>query len=216
MEPPSEGPAGGPRSEFGRGRAGPFGAMVAQATRHPDIARGLATAYGALAPDERRHLIPLVAADASRHGADPLAALAVLLSAEEDPDLAHIIFDAMQRRTTDSEAHAELATWLAGDPECGSAVVARPLHGGLGELLALRWATTALRAHHEPLVRLTDLQGIVDRLTFVPRPGPVPPGVAIDTLATALWRQHRRGHRWPSQIARFVEVFNPPSALVGG
>ncbi|MFW6088029.1 MAG: hypothetical protein ACODAG_12540 [Myxococcota bacterium] len=191
--------------------------MVARATHHPEVARGLASAYGALPPDERRHLIPLVAADASRHGADPLAALAVLLSAEEDPDLAHIIFDSMRRRaTSDAGSQTGLATWLAGDPESGSAVVARPLHGGLGEILALRWAANALRAHHEPLVRLADLQGIVDRLSFAPRPGPVPPGVAIDTLATALWRQRRRGHSWPSQIARFVEVFNPPSALVRG
>ncbi|MFW6066743.1 MAG: hypothetical protein ACOC97_00275 [Myxococcota bacterium] len=188
---------------------------MAEATRHPDVAVGLAEAYCALSQDERWHLIPLVAADADRHGAPPGAALAVLLAAEEDARLARRIADVMMSVSMDTSARTRCTAWLAQEGDRGSAAVVRPLHAPFAEIVALWWdGHGAVEARHERMVHLDATDRTIRSLALDPPPRPTDFETTIDTLAGVLWR--RRKMPWPSDLARLADLFGPISPLVRG
>jgi hypothetical protein len=202
-----------PRSQGGppRGRAGPFGALLAAAARDPAAARGLALAYASLDVAGRERIVDAVVADAAAEGISASVALAPLLAVEEDPVVARVIADAIGREGgLGLEVSTGPRALLAGDEHAGGVLLVRPLHGTFVEVLALAWDRDRGVTHcvFDPLVDDGMAAANASRLPAALRFEEVPVGYAIDRIAPVLW-SHRRAHGvLPPGVERFADLFS--------
>lgn len=208
----SQGPHG-PRPTLvspARGRAGPFGALLAAAARDPAAARGLALAYGSLDVVGRGRIVEAVVADARAEGIAVSVVLAPLLSVEEDAENARAIADAI-----DAEGGRGLASTVgaralvAGDEARGGALLIRPLHGTFVEVLGVAWQRGEGLTHtvFEPLVDDSAASACLSRLPVDLRFEETPMRYAIDLLAPALWAHRRARRTLPNGVERFADLF---------
>ena len=194
-----------------RGRAGPFGALLAAAARDPAAARGLALAYASLDIEARGHIVEAVVADARAEEISASAALASLLAVEEDAGLAHAIARAMEEDGgIGLEVLAGPRALVAGDEEKGGVLLVRPLHGTFVEALALSWdeRDSITRSFFEPMIHDGDASHLVARLPEGLRFEEMPMRFVIDRLAPVLWAHRRRHGELPSGIDRFADLFS--------
>lgn len=194
----------GPKSiaSTDRARRGPFAALVAAAADDPGVTRGLALAYEALEPIERRQLVRAVTADAGAARVCSATALVALLSVEVDDAIARLIHESL--RSVDASAlrqrdQAQVA--VAGDSDRGRAVLSAPLHGDFVEILELEWTESRVdTSRWEPLAHRRDAEGRRERLAALT-------ATPIDTVARVLWNHRQLGGAMPSGIERFADLF---------
>ncbi|MBK8169103.1 MAG: hypothetical protein IPK60_02010 [Sandaracinaceae bacterium] len=203
-----------PRSTLlssGRGKAGPFGALLAGAAKDPAVARGLALAYGSLDVEARGKIVQAVVADARAEGISASAALASLLAVEDDADVARAIANAISE-----EGGAGLASTagpralVAGDEERGGILLIRPLHGTFVEVMGLAWKRDGGVTHaiFDPLVHDEAASGHTARLPDGLKFEEVPMSYAIDLLAPVLWAHRRANGALPPGAERFADLFS--------
>jgi hypothetical protein len=214
----SPGPRG-PRPSLvtpARGRAGPFGALLAAAARDPAAARGLALAYGSLDVVGRGRIVEAVVADARAEGIAASVVLAPLLAVEEDAENARAIAAAI-----DAEGGRGLASTVgaralvAGDEVRGGALLVRPLHGTFVEVLGVAWQRGGGVTHSvfEPLVDDSAASASLSRLPAELRFEEMPMRYAIDLLAPVLWAHRRANGALPTGVERFADLFAIASPL---
>lgn len=194
----------------GRGRAGPFGALLAAAVRDPAAARGLALAYASLDRLGRERIIEAVVADARAEAISVSAPLASLLAVEDDPDLAKQIAEAIA-----DDGGAGLASsstpraFVAGDEIDGGVLLVRPLHGTFVEALALAWKERGEITHqtYEPMIDDSNAKHLLSRLPPDLRFEEMPIRFVIDRLAPIVWTHRRKKGELPAGMDRFADLF---------
>lgn len=200
----------------GRGKAGPFGALLAGASKDPAVARGLALAYGSLDVEARGKIIDAVVADARAEGINASTALASLLAVEDDASVARAIANAINEEggiglqsTTGARA------LLAGDADEGGILLIRPLHGTFVEVLGLAWSRDVGVTHSlfDPLVHDEAAASHTARLPDTLHFEEVPMGYAIDLLAPVLWSHRRANGALPPGAERFADLFSIAPAV---
>lgn len=205
-----------PLANAGRGRAGPFGALLAAAARDPAAARGLALAYSSLDVLARAKIVEAVVADARAEGISASAALAPLLAVEEDAEVARSIADAINAEGGIGLASTVGARALvAGDELRGGVLLVRPLHGTFVEVLGLAWRRDGGVTHSlfDPLVDDSAASAHVSRLPADLRFEEMPMSYAIDLLAPVLWAHRRVSGALPPGVERFADLFSIASPL---
>jgi hypothetical protein len=199
-----------PLASADRGRTGPFGALVAAASRDASAARSLALAYAEHPPETRLRLIDAIVADAMIEGADVATVLAPLLSVEGDPQVARAIAAAMCHHDGAGLAPATRPEALAaGDARVGAVVLTRPLYGDFVEILAAAWSADGGVTHVlvDPLAHPADVGARAADLPLDPALRPAPMDRAIDLLADALWHHKQRFGALPDGLERFADLF---------
>lgn len=194
-----------------KGPAGAFGALLVAATDEPDAANGLALAYAALSPPQRRDLIPAVVADARAEGVCPSLLLASLLGVEQNADIARLIAEAIgEARSSELQPAAPTRALMAGDAQEGGALLIRPLHGHFVEVLALAWNphTGVTHARAESLVATAEADTVARHLPGGLRLEDTPVAFAVDTLTGALWHHRQLHGSLPDDVAQFAEIFS--------
>jgi hypothetical protein len=193
-----------------RGRTGPFGALVAAASKDAAAARSLAMAYAEHPAETRLRLIDAIVADAHVEGADVGALLALLLGIEAEPEVARAIAAAMHHHGGAGLAPATQASALAaGDNRAGAVVLTRPLYGDFVEILAAAWSAEGGVTHVlvDPLAHPADVDARAADLPPSLSLHPAPMERAIDLLADALWHHKRRFGTLPDGLERFADLF---------
>ncbi len=194
-----------------RGRAGPFGALLAAAARDPAAARGLASAYGELDLVARRRIIEAIVADADAEGIAASHALLPLLAVEDDAEVAREIAAAIERENLDGiRGTSQPRAHLAGDETRGAAILVRPLHGDFVEVLTFIWTDRAItQCFFEPMLRADHvLEREVARLPEGLRYEDVPVPYAIDMVTPLLWAYGRTQGALPTGAERFADLFS--------
>jgi len=200
----------------GRGRRGPFAALLASAARDPAAARGLALAYASLDVLARRRIVEAVVADAHVEGISASAALAPLLAVEEDADVARAIADAISAAGgLGLESSVGPRALVAGDEEHGGVLLVRPLHGTFVEVLGLAWRRVEGVTHaiFDPLVHDGAASSHVEQLPEGLRFEEMPVSFAIDLLAPVLWNHLRTHATLPLGVERFADLFSIPPQI---
>ena len=217
------GPMGEP-ARADRGRTGPFLALIRAAAAKPEAARALAEAYGTLDPRARMALVEAIVADANRADEDGATALLTLLAAEEDLDVATVIFATLRRmapppsqdgptvRLEDLESkntdQGTYARWSKSD-EGGAALFVRPLYGAFVETLGLRWSNDGIeQIRVEALVHQNTVTREEQALCPSQPFAAVALGDAVDRLTPLIWRHLKRG-QGHADLGRFAELFSP-------
>lgn len=205
-----------PLASTGRGRAGPFGALLAAAARDPAAARGLALAYGSLDLVGRAKIIEAVVADARAEGISASAALAPLLAVEEDAEIARAIAAAINADGgAGLESTVAARALVAGDEVRGGVLLIRPLHGTFVEVLGLAWRRDGGVTHavFDPLVDDSAASTHLSRLPSDLHFEEMPMSYAIDLLAPVLWAHRRTNGALPPGVERFADLFSIAASL---
>lgn len=177
-----------------RKRSGAFSSLLDLILRDETALDGLAFAYSELGQAERRALAQAVVQDAQ----DPTAALAALLSVEEQPV-------ARQRLAELLGCHGRLeqAAFLDGDQASGEVRLLQALPGLDAESLRIRWSGSKIE-HIEIESRLEPQSAEPS----TPIPEPVSVQEAVDTMTPLLWAHIRAGGRLPRGVERFARFFS--------
>jgi hypothetical protein len=171
----------------------------------------LALAYADLPHRARVELVDAIHSDSIAEGINAAPLLAGLLGVEREADVARHIASVM---TACAAGCLQPATpcraFLSGDDGAGIAVLARPLHSDVLEVLSISWTReqglTGVKL--EPLIHERDLPGYLSGLREGARLERIPLAFAVDLIAPVLWH-HRRVHgAIPALLARFAELFD--------
>lgn len=181
--------------------------MVA-ACSDAEAAEGLAAAYVALPAESRARFVAAVEQDARLEGVSPAVALAALLGAETEPEIARSLYEAIRRTGGEGlTARTPDRALGTGDTTRGSAVLIRPLFSGFSELLHVTWDPKGVtEAGGDPLLDGTALERRLASLPAIGALGPLPFDRAVDRVATVLWRHIRRHGAPPAGLHRFAAL----------
>jgi hypothetical protein len=177
----------------------PFGWLVALASTDPEAARGLASAYATLPPEDRRALVSAVVEDAGGEHVSAAPALLALLSVELDAGVANAIRAALGDEVV-LRPSAERAGYLGED----LAALVEPLYGPFVAVFAVRvCAGGDLEWTHEPLLRHADADVLLRRL------GGRACGSyerARTSIAELLWQHRSERGSLPSELRALAAV----------
>jgi hypothetical protein len=176
-----------------RPRAGSLRSLLGRIEGDPDALDALIFAYRRLPRADRWALAHASLQDA----AEPAAALAALVLAEEDPASRGRLL-----RLLDAHTQIAAAAWLRGTPTRGEACLSQSF-AGRSESLRIRWSAGEIES-----LRIE----ATNDLSFEAGPLEQDPARVIDALSPLLWRYMRGGGALPEGADRFARFFSVAGA----